>query len=326
MSDTDQTIRFDDRVVIVTGAGNGLGRAYAKALASRGASVVVNDLGTDSLGNREGVNPADQVVAEIVSEGGKAVASNHSCATRAGGTAIIETALDTFGRLDSLIHNAGFLRNGPFEDLTDDQIQGITDVHVGACFYLGQPAFKAMKDGHYGRMVFISSSAGMFGSRWQTNYGAAKAGVVGLMNNLAHEGAPHGIRVNSLMPSAFTRLGRGEKDFPPDFHQAAPAGWEGVFDPALSQDYVVPMAVWLASEACTATQHVYGATGGRFSRVFVGMTEGWQSDFTKRASPEDIARNIARIDDTSTFSTPMSMFDEFAEIVRSRETIAAGSA
>ncbi|MEX3812994.1 SDR family NAD(P)-dependent oxidoreductase [Paraburkholderia sp. BR13439] len=316
--DADSTIRFDGRVAIVTGAGSGLGRDYAKALAARGAAVVVNDLGTDPRGNVlsdiGARSAALGVVEEIGTAGGKAIACHESCATRAGGTAIVDAALNAFGRVDVLIHNAGFLRNAPFEELTDEQIRSIMDVHLMAAFYVGQPAWRAMQAAKYGRIVLTSSASAMFGSVWQANYGAAKAGLVGLMNSIGTEGEKYGIQVNALLPCGASRLGQGSDEWPADFHDGMPEDF-ALVAPGIRNEFVVPMAIWLASERCKANRALYTATGGRFARVFVGEADGWLSQHGRPPTPEDIERHLAEIDDTTHFDQPQSVWGEFESII-----------
>ncbi|MGF6479023.1 SDR family NAD(P)-dependent oxidoreductase [Paraburkholderia sp. JPY419] len=318
VSDADSTIRFDGRVAIVTGAGSGLGRDYAKALAARGAAVVVNDLGTDPRGNVlsdiGARSSALGVVEEIETAGGKAIACHESCATRAGGTAIVDAALNAFGRVDVLIHNAGFLRNAPFEELTDEQIRSIMDVHLMAAFYVGQPAWRAMQAAKYGRIVLTSSASAMFGSVWQANYGAAKAGLVGLMNSIGAEGEKYGIQVNALLPCGASRLGQGSDEWPADFHDGMPEDF-ALVAAGIRNEFVVPMAIWLASERCKANRALYTATGGRFARVFVGEADGWLSQHGRPPTPEDIERHLAEIDDTTHFDQPQSVWGEFESII-----------
>lgn len=313
-------IRFDGRVAIVTGAGNGLGRDYALELAKRGAKVVVNDLGTDTRGQLlpPGESPAEKVVEEIRAQGGEAVPCHESCATREGGAKIVKAALEAFGRVDIFIHNAGFLRNAAFEDLTDAQIDSILDVHLKAGFYVGQPAFRAMKENGYGRIVLTSSASAVFGTPWQSNYAAAKMGLVGLVNVLALEGAKHGIKANALLPAGSGRLGRPDaSDWPDDFGAMAPEGLELLF-PAMQNSFVTPMVLWLASENSQASHAIYSATAGRFSRVFIGAGQGWLSDYDNPPAPEDIAQHIEQIDDPAGFAVPGSMFEEFNPIVAAR--------
>lgn len=315
---SSSSIRFDGRVAIVTGAGSGLGRDYALNLAARGAKVVVNDLGVDTKGRLLGANAetsAQATVREILAAGGQAVACHESCATREGGSAIVEAALSAFGRVDILIHNAGFLRNAAFETLTDEQIDAVLDVHMKAGFYVGQPAFAAMKQNGYGRMLFTSSASGVFGTPWQANYAAAKMGLVGLINVIALEGAKHGITATGLLPAGSGRTGRNEGlDWPEDFGQQAPADM-GLVAAAMRNEYVTPLVLWLVSERCRTTHALYSATAGRFARVFIGATQGWLADAQQPPLAEDIEHHMSQIDDTSVFDIPESMFDEFRPII-----------
>jgi len=316
-----QTIRFDERVAIVTGAGNGLGRDYALALAARGAKVVVNDLGVDTRGKLlgdSGESPAETVVREIRAAGGEAIVCHASCATREGGGAIVDAAVAAFGRVDILIHNAGFLRNAAFEHLTDEQIGSILDVHLMAGFYVGQPAYIVMKDQGYGRILLTSSASALFGTPWQGNYAAAKMGLVGLVNVIALEGAKHGITANGLLPCGSGRLGRPDgADWPEDFNESSNPEIELLF-PAMQNEFVTPMVLWLVSERCHKSHSLYSATAGRFARVFIGATSGWISDYDSAPTPEEIESHLAEIDDVSSFDIPVSMFDEFEPIVAAR--------
>ena len=200
-------VRFDGRVAIVTGAGGGLGRTYALDLAQRGAAVVVNDLGGTFDGKGSSTSMADTVVEEIRAAGGKAVASYDSVATAAGGEAIVQKAIDAFGRVDVLINNAGTLRNAPLDTLPDSTLDAMLEVHLKGAFYVTRPAFRRMKAQRYGRILFASSAAGIFGNDDQSAYGAAKAGTVGLMNVLSQEGKAHGVFCNALLPTAASRMG-----------------------------------------------------------------------------------------------------------------------
>lgn len=314
----EDAIRFDGRVAIVTGAGNGLGRDYALHLAARGASVVVNDLGVDTRGrplSDSGESAAQAVVREIEAAGGTAVACHESCATRQGGAAIVATAEEAFGRVDILIHNAGFLRNAPFEEQTDEQIRAIMDVHLLAGFYVGQPAFRLMKQNGYGRILMTTSASAFFGMPWQANYAAAKFGLAGLVNSMALEGRRHGIQANGLLPAGSGRLGRAtDHDWPQDELMAMPEGVEAIA-PAMRNEFVTPMALWLVSERCRATHAFYSATAGRFAKVFIGATRGWLSDYDSPPQPEDVARHMSEIDDTGAFDMPESVFEEFLPII-----------
>lgn len=317
-------IRFDGRVAIVTGAGNGLGRDYALNLAARGASVVVNDLGVDIYGGQlgeGGQSAAQRVVQEIEAAGGKAVACHASCATREGGAAIAETAMQAFGRIDILIHNAGFMRNAAFETLSDDEIDSIIDVHLKAGFYVGQPAFAQMKLQGYGRILLTSSASGMFGMPWQANYGAAKAGLAGLVNVIALEGARHGINVNGLLPAGSGRLGRsvpGSVPWP-DYLEAMRPKEMNFISSAMDNALVTPMVLWLVSERCGASHALYSATAGRFAKVFIGAAKGWMVETGDKPTPETIAAHMAEIDDVSCFDMPGSVFEEFLPIIEQRK-------
>lgn len=319
----NQSIRFDGRVAIVTGAGSGLGRDYALSLAARGAKVIVNDLGVDTRGKRlgdVGESSAEAVVREIKDAGGEAVACHESCATREGGAAIVAASMDAFGSVDILIHNAGFLRNAAFEDLTDEQIGSIMDVHLMAGFYVGQPAYTQMKRQGYGRILLTSSASALFGTPWQANYAAAKMGLVGLVNVLALEGAKHGINANGLLPAGSGRLGRPDNaDWPQDFGDSAHPDLELLF-PAMQNAFVTPMVLWLVSERCQTSHSLYSATAGRFARVFVGATKGWLSDYDTPPTPEAIEAHLAEIEHLNAFSIPGSMFEEFAPIVDARRS------
>lgn len=201
-----QKVSFAGRVAIVTGAGGGLGREYAHELARRGARVVVNDLGTTADGSGSPSRMADDVVAEIRAAGGTAQANYDSVATPGGGKAIVAAALDAFGRVDVLINNAGILRNAALEQLSDSTLDAMLEVHLKGAFYVTRPAFSLMKTQGYGRILFASSAAGVFGNAEQGAYGAAKAGLIGLMNVLSHEGRPHGVLCNALLPTAESRM------------------------------------------------------------------------------------------------------------------------
>ena len=199
-------IDFTDQVAIVTGAGRGLGRHYALDLARRGAKVVVNDLGCSVDGNGADPSVADEVVEEIRSTGGTAVASYDSVGTPEDGAAIVKTALDHFGRLDAVVSNAGIVEMMPFEDIPAENWSRMINTHLDGSFYVSQPAYKVMKEQGYGRLVFIASSAGAFGMPYGTHYAAAKAGILGLTNNIALEGRPHGILANAVLPFGLTRM------------------------------------------------------------------------------------------------------------------------
>ena len=307
-------INFAGRVAIVTGAGNGLGRDYALELARRGAKILVNDLGGSASGVGASNSAAEQVVQEIRDLGGEAVASTHSVATRESGAAIVQTALDAWGKVDILISNAGFLRNNRFEDLTDEQIDPILDVHLKAAFYVGQPAYRAMRAQNYGRMLFTGSASAMFGHAWQANYAAGKAAMLGLSNVIAIEGSAYGINSNVILPTAASRLA-GEMDQGfleiPEFAKSLQAADFSTGEGRLVAEFNTPLALYLVSEASTATHGVYSANSGRYARVRICAAEGWVAPHgSTPPKVEDIAANFEQISALGDYSEPMTVYDE----------------
>ena len=292
-------IRFDDRVAVITGAGGGLGKTYAIELARRGAKVVVNDLGGAADGTGGGSSMADECVSEIEKAGGTAVANYDSVATPEGGESIIKTALDNFGRVDIIINNAGILRDKSFAKLEPADLEIVLDVHLKGAFFVSQPAFRAMKEQNYGRFVFASSGAGIFGNFGQSNYGAAKMGLVGLSNVLAVEGAKNNIKSNVIAPIAKTRL------------------TEGLLGPAadrLAPEHVTPLVVFLASEQCEETHCIYDLGGGRYARIFIGMVEGWTKK-GESASVEEIAAHWSQIHEIKEYTIPANISDEIKAVM-----------
>jgi NAD(P)-dependent dehydrogenase (short-subunit alcohol dehydrogenase family) len=296
-------IDFTGQVAVVTGAGRGLGRVYAIELARRGASVVVNDLGGSMGGDGSDVSVADQVVDEIAAAGGVAVSSHDSVETAEGGEAIVRTALDAFGRLDAVVSNAGIFTSMPFDELTVDDWRRMLRVHLDGAFYLAQPAFRVMKSQGYGRFVFIASSAGLLGQHLEAHYAAAKAGLVGLTNVIALEGAEHGILANTVLPFGLSRMVTetlGDQQALED---------NGFFK-AIRPELVAPIVVYLASQACGVSHQNFSACAGRFARVFVGLGEGWLADPGGAPTVDDIATHFTEIAATQPFTVPGSIYEE----------------
>lgn len=311
-------IRFDDRVAIVTGAGGGLGRTYALELARRGARVVVNDLGGSGAGVGASKTAADSVVEEIRAAGGQAIASHESVASRESGAAIVQAALDEWGKVDILISNAGFLRNNRFEDLSDDQIDPVLDVHLKGAFYVGQPAYRAMRANGYGRILFTGSASAMFGHAWQANYAAGKGGLMGLSHVVAIEGSACGIQSNVLLPTALSRLGdemtTGFMEIP-KFAEAVQRVNHAVHEGRVELGFNTPLALYLVSEECSATHGIYSCNAGRYARVRICAAEGWVAPAgSQPPSIEDIADHFGQIEELGDFSEPMTVYDEFGAV------------
>ena len=305
-------ISFKNRVAIVTGSGGGLGRTYAIELARRGAAVVVNDLGGAFDGKGSSHSMADTVVSEICAAGGVAVASYDSVGTRAGGEAIVGTAMKNFGRVDVVVNNAGHLRNAPFESVTDDILDSIIQVHLKGAFYVTQSAYRVMQKQRYGRIIFASSAAGMLGNPTQSAYGAAKAGLVGLMHVLALEGAEHGVLCNALLPTASSRM---EQAMPREQMEKFGAQFAVIAKHAgnaLDPHFVTPLVVYLASEECKSTHAIYSATWGRYARAFVALSEGWLGPRDTPASVEDVAQHFSAIQSAEKLVFPQHLIDEFS--------------
>jgi NAD(P)-dependent dehydrogenase (short-subunit alcohol dehydrogenase family) len=296
-------IDFSGQVVIVTGAGRGLGRLYAMEIARRGGSVVVNDPGGTMHG--DGLDPgiADRVVEEIEREGGVAAASYESVATAEGGEAIVRTAVDAFGRLDAVVSNAGIFNSVPFDELSHAEWRRMLGVHLDGGFHVSQPAFRVMKSQGYGRFLFITSSAGLFGQPLEAHYAAAKGGLLGLCNVIAIEGAQHGILANTVLPFGHTRM---VAETLPDPKYLEESGFLNAIRPEL----VVPLVVFLASRACEFSHRSYSACAGRFARVFVGLGEGWLAEPGSNPTADDVAAHLTTVSATEPFTVPMSIFDE----------------
>jgi NAD(P)-dependent dehydrogenase (short-subunit alcohol dehydrogenase family) len=275
-------IRFDDRVAIVTGAGAGLGRTYALALAKKGAKVVVNDLGGSRDGSGKSAGAADSVVEEITKAGGIAVANYDSVATIEGGENIVKTAMDNFGKIDIVINNAGILRDKSLIKMTEDEWDLVLAVHLKGAYCVTQPAFKIMKENGYGRIINTASGAGLYGNFGQANYCSAKMGLVGLMNNIAIEGAKYNIKINTIAPIAASRL--TEDIMPPELFQK------------LQPEFVTPLVLYLVSEENQDTKMIFNCAAGWFSRTEVLCAPGVCIGDGKREIPaEEIRDNWEKI-------------------------------
>ena len=299
---TIMKIRFDDRVVIVTGAGGGLGRAHALAFAALGARVVVNDLGTSPLGEGGNTAPAQQVVDEIIAAGGEAVANYDSVLD---GDKIIQAALDNFGRIDVLVNNAGILRDKSFHKMTEEDWDMIYNVHVKGAFKLTHAAWPLFRDQAFGRVIFTSSAAGIYGNFGQANYSMAKLGLHGLAQTLALEGRTKNILVNSIAPVAGSRM--TESIMPPDLIKK------------LKPEYISPLVLWLSSEANQDnTGGIYEVGAGYMAKLRWERSRGVTLPLADGITVDDVARQWKQITDFNDASHPASaqeaMMDMFANL------------
>ncbi|RJP32161.1 MAG: SDR family oxidoreductase [Actinobacteria bacterium] len=276
-------IGFQDRVAVITGAGGGIGKAYALMLAERGAKVVVNDLGGAPDGSGADTTPAQQVVDEIKAAGGEAIANGDSVSDEAGAARIIEAAVDNFGKIDILINNAGILRDKSILKMETADFEKVLSVHLMGTFFCTRAAFRHMRENAYGRIVSTVSAAGLYGNFGQTNYGAAKLGIVGFMKCVKQEGAKYNIMANCVAPVAFTRLTTG---LMPD-----------TLSEKLAPEYVAPMTLWLASEKCDVSGAVFIAGGGYFSRTEFVEGPGVWVPISPGMGPEVVEENKAQIMD-----------------------------
>jgi NAD(P)-dependent dehydrogenase (short-subunit alcohol dehydrogenase family) len=288
---------YDGKVAIITGAGGGLGREHALLLASRGARVVVNDLGGSVSGEGGDEGPAEKTAKELRDLGGEAVPDTNSVATPEGGEAIVQTAIDAYGTVDIVINNAGILRDKSFHNMTPELLNPVIDVHLKGAFNVTIPAWKVMREKNYGRVVNTASNAGVLGNFGQTNYGAAKMGLVGLTNVLAIEGQRHNINVNAICPVAKTRMTE---------ELLGPLG--DTLDPAL----VSPLVAWLVHEDCATTGEIYSAAGGCISRFFIGLTPGYDNP---NLTAEDVRDNWDTVRDESGYTVPDTITDELKKLM-----------
>ncbi|MCD0419346.1 SDR family NAD(P)-dependent oxidoreductase [Rubrivivax sp. JA1024] len=276
-------IRFDGRVAIVTGAGNGLGRAHALGLAARGAKVVVNDFGGARDGTGGSMTAAETVVEEIKKAGGTAMADGADVSNYEQVQAMVAKATKEWGSVDLLVANAGILRDKSFGKMELSDFQKVIDVHLAGTFYCCKAVWDGMKERNYGRIVLTTSSSGMFGNFGQANYGAAKAGIVGMMNVLAQEGRKTDIRVNTVSPTAATRM--TEELLPPQALQL------------MKPEAITPAVLFLLSENAP-TRTTLGAGAGSFAQIKIIETEGINLPETEW-TPDAIAAHFAEISDDS---------------------------
>jgi NAD(P)-dependent dehydrogenase (short-subunit alcohol dehydrogenase family) len=290
-------IGYDGQVAIITGSGGGLGREHALELARRGARVVINDLGGSVSGEGHEEGPAHKTAQEINDLGGEAVADTNSVATPEGGQAIVQTAIDAFGTVDIVINNAGILRDKTFHNMTPELLNPVIDVHLRGAFFVTQPAYVIMREKGYGRIVNTSSNSGILGNFGQSNYGAAKMGLVGFTRVLANEGRKHNIKANAIAPVAKTRMTEELL---------------GAFGDALDPKLVTPVVAWLASADVDVTGEIYSVAGGTVSRFFIGLTPGY---YNANLTVEDVRDNWAEIRNEDGYIVPEGPNDELKKLV-----------
>lgn len=291
-------IRFDGRVAVVTGAGNGLGRSHARFLAARGAKVVVNDLGGSVAGTGGSPAAADSVVEEIRAAGGEAVASYDSVASEAGGRRIIQTALDAFGTVDVLINNAGNVRDKSFAKMDLDDFRSLIDVHLMGAVYCSHAAWPIMREQRFGRIVMTSSSAGLYGNHGHTNYGTAKMALVGFMHALKEEGRRYNITVNAIAPMAVTRMSR--------------VAMTDEFAEVSQPEFVTAAVAWLCAPENDASGHIIQGGAGYYAKIEVREAAGVVFGTDRVPSPEQIRDRYAEITDMS----QADAFENATEIAR----------
>lgn len=293
------TYNFDGRVAVVTGAGRGIGRAYALLLAERGASVVVNDLGGTMEGDGSDDQPAASATAEIVDAGGRALADTSDVSTVAGGQSLVDAAVDGFGRIDIVVNNAGIIRFGKLPEVDSDNLESHLAVHVGGSFNTTRAAWPHMVEQGYGRIV-MTTSTGLFGRPDNLSYATAKAGVIGMTRSLTAAGAAHGIKVNLIAPSASTRM-----VLPSNRRGSTPPP----LPPGMEPELVAPMVAFLAHEDCDVSGEIYLAGAGRFARIFIAATQGYVHPHPEQLTIEDVAENWASINDETGYYKPADLMD-----------------
>jgi NAD(P)-dependent dehydrogenase (short-subunit alcohol dehydrogenase family) len=292
--------RFDGQVAVITGAGRGIGRAYALLLADRGARLVVNDLGGSQDGTGADGAPAASTAGDIRAAGGTAVADVSDISTAAGARAVVDVAIGEFGRVDILINNAGIIRWAGPPDVDEDNLTRHLAVHTVGSFNTALAAWPHMVGQAYGRIVMTTSS-GMFGLANNTSYATAKSALIGLTRSLAIAGAKQGIKVNLIAPAAMTRMGGGAGD-----------------SPAMAPDLVAPMAAYLAHEACPVSGEMFAAGMGRFARIFIASTRGYVHRGPS-VTVEDLAEHWSAVNDETGYWIPpdlMGWSEGFMEHLR----------
>ncbi len=295
-------IRFDGQVAVVTGAGNGLGRSHARFLASRGAKVVVNDLGGTVAGTGSSRAVADAVVDEIKGTGGTAVANYDSVATEEGGRNIIKTALDAFGTVDILINNAGNVRDKSFAKMELADFRALVDVHLMGAVYCTHAAWPVMRHNNFGRIVMTTSAAGLYGNHGHTNYGAVKMAVIGFMNALKEEGRKHNITVHAIAPIALTRMSETV---------TAPR-----IAPLIKPEFVTAAVAWLCAAENEETGHIIQAGAGYYAKVEVREARGALFGTESIPTPEQIRDRYGEISDMSQAAPYTSASEALRKVFR----------
>ncbi|MEQ8841795.1 MAG: SDR family NAD(P)-dependent oxidoreductase [Acidimicrobiales bacterium] len=290
-------LRFDERVAIITGAGNGLGKAHALELARRGAMVVVNDLGGAVDGDGTDSSAAQLVVDEITAAGGIAVANTDSVTDAAAARSMVDQAIDEFGRLDIVVNNAGILRDKAFHNSTLENWQAVIDVHLTGAYNVTLPAFQHMREQGYGRIVMTSSPAGLYGNFGQTNYSSAKMGLVGFARAIKQEGGRKGVHANVIAPTADTRMTEGLL---------------GTIAEDSQPEHITAVVGYLCHESCELNGEVLACAAGRVARAFVGVTPGI---FDRDLSIDTVAANIDEIMDEDGYTVPDNVGDEMKLIL-----------
>ncbi len=285
-------LRFDERVAIITGAGNGLGKAHALELAARGAMVVVNDLGGALDGSGNDTTAAQLVVDEITAAGGIAVGNTDSVSDAAAAKNMVDQAVEEFGRIDIVVNNAGILRDKAFHNQTLESWQAVIDVHLTGAFNVTLPAYQLMREQGYGRIVMTSSPAGLYGNFGQTNYSSAKMGLVGFARAIMQEGGRKGVHANVIAPTAATRMTEGLL---------------GTLADDSLPEHITAVVGYLCHETCDLNGEILACAAGRVARAFVGVTPGY---FDRKLSIDLVADNIEQVMAEDDYTVPGGTMDE----------------